>query len=39
MLPANINVVKIISNVNGKSFEQYGIRGTYNNLTGYYTKE
>lgn len=39
MLPANINIVKITSNVNGKSFEQYWIRWTHNNLTGYYTPD
>jgi hypothetical protein len=36
MLPGSINVVRVISNVNGQSFEQYGIRETRGGLTGYY---
>lgn len=39
MLPWNINIVKIISNVNGKALEQFWVRWTYNNLTGYYSPE
>lgn len=37
MLLSSINAVKIVTTVNGKQFEQYWIRDTRNNLTGYYS--
>ena len=39
MLPASINIVKIVTNINWKSFEQYWKRETSNNLTGYYNAD
>ncbi len=39
MLPSSINIVKITSIANGKPFEQYWVRWTFNNLTGYYSPD